>query len=1216
MSLVHGKLRKDKIFLFVLILISLCNSGFAQTKHYSNNKIGVEIFYKNSDFKFKNKDNARTQISIKNHSFVHEEAMPLLPTKYQLIYIPENYEFSLSYQVKNSKVFKDIKLEKSHPQHIDTYGFDNDIIENSADYPIVDKWFFENCVEIVSEIEYRGHKTALVRISPVQYNPLKKEVKINYHIEYNINFTKKINSDNSKSDNSEQTIQFLKKWVQNPEQLNLVEPERNVENNYLIITHPDFASAADTLALWKQQCGFKTKILSSNFWDSETIKHSIQELYDSLPTRPNYLCILGDHEQVPGILLTSPPPLINNYASDVAYACMGGDDDIFPDIPYGRISVSNEIEAMNVVRKIVNSEKKPPNADSFYNTATHCGYFQDENFDGYDDRRFVQTLEEIKDYVEAYSPISVNRIYQAEADVNPQFWNNGLYSSGEEIPVDLQKPNFMWDGNTSDIINAFNHVSLYVIHRDHGYSDASGWTHPHFGSSEIEYLFNNNNPNLVFSINCHSGEFYKDESFAEKLLRSNAGAWGVFAPSFYSYSGYNDAFLMGLIDGLWVSPSFTPNFTGNGHEPYGQIDEFNTGNRLGNALINALLYKTLYWGLNEYSMSVMHFFGDPSMQFHKVKPATMSAFLSDTLDCSSGVYKGYIPNCNNCIASLIKDGELIAQHKLINDSINLFFEPQYGDSATLSVYSENWLTLEKNLVWNCSEAIFKPQADFSSDNNIECNNSIQFHDLSSDMPETWEWHFGDGNISYEQNPIHQYNQEGDFTVKLIAGNSIGSDTIIKENFIKSYSAQIPNISDTILCFPNSLTLFSDSVKLIHWFYDINKEDPIELSLGLHFDYLDTNLTLFPYHSNNYIANAGKPDNEGIGGMMASNKKHYLVFKTKEDMVLKNVKIYSGANGNKIFELSDSVGNILQTKIVNISEGENIINLNFQLEKDRRYRLMGPAFANLFTNTEIVDFPYSTDYISIDSSSAPNKTDIYYYFYNWEVERKCYSQNHELNIQVNNVQTEISPSGTMMLCNDETIEISAAHPDIIWNNGSAENPIYVNNNGVYFAHFHENNCHYYTDTLFLIAYDNIIGDFTFTCNNNICNFISESQNAFSFYWDFGDGNFSDTENPQHVYEETGEYLIKLKLCNNCDTILIEKNILIESVGISENENKISVYPNPFKDEIIIDFANADNSLIQIFDICGKLIYSQKTSQNKNKIDTREFSSGVYFVIING
>jgi len=33
-------------------------------------------------------------------------------------------------------------------------------------------------------------------------------------------------------------------------------------------------------------------------------------------------------------------------------------------------------------------------------------------------------------------------------------------------------------------------------------------------------------------------------------------------------------------------------------------------------------------------------------------------------------------------------------------------------------------------------------------------------------PYTWEWDFGDGNISYEQNPIHRYMQDGNYTVNL------------------------------------------------------------------------------------------------------------------------------------------------------------------------------------------------------------------------------------------------------------------------------------------------------------------------------------------------------------------------------------------------------------------------------------------------------------------
>jgi len=43
-------------------------------------------------------------------------------------------------------------------------------------------------------------------------------------------------------------------------------------------------------------------------------------------------------------------------------------------------------------------------------------------------------------------------------------------------------------------------------------------------------------------------------------------------------------------------------------------------------------------------------------------------------------------------------------------------------------------------------------------------------------PTSWLWDFGDGSTSTEQNPVHTYESEGSFTVKLTATNSAGSDT--------------------------------------------------------------------------------------------------------------------------------------------------------------------------------------------------------------------------------------------------------------------------------------------------------------------------------------------------------------------------------------------------------------------------------------------------------
>ncbi len=69
-----------------------------------------------------------------------------------------------------------------------------------------------------------------------------------------------------------------------------------------------------------------------------------------------------------------------------------------------------------------------------------------------------------------------------------------------------------------------------------------------------------------------------------------------------------------------------------------------------------------------------------------------------------------------------------------------------------------------------------PVADFSS--SVTSGNaplSVQFIDLSSNAAE-WNWDFGDGNSSTEQNSMHIYSTAGSYTVNLTVSNENGTDS--------------------------------------------------------------------------------------------------------------------------------------------------------------------------------------------------------------------------------------------------------------------------------------------------------------------------------------------------------------------------------------------------------------------------------------------------------
>ena len=48
------------------------------------------------------------------------------------------------------------------------------------------------------------------------------------------------------------------------------------------------------------------------------------------------------------------------------------------------------------------------------------------------------------------------------------------------------------------------------------------------------------------------------------------------------------------------------------------------------------------------------------------------------------------------------------------------------------------------------------------------------------------------------------------------------------------------------------------------------------------------------------------------------------------------------------------------------------------------------------------------------------------------------------------------------------------------------------------------------------------------------FINQSSSAETYFWDFGDGNTSSSENPVHTYDQDGTYIVQLTTENNCNT----------------------------------------------------------------------------------
>lgn len=104
------------------------------------------------------------------------------------------------------------------------------------------------------------------------------------------------------------------------------------------------------------------------------------------------------------------------------------------------------------------------------------------------------------------------------------------------------------------------------------------------------------------------------------------------------------------------------------------------------------------------------------------------------------------------------------------------------------------------------------------------NDSTMFTDTSTSsmgVPSVWDWYFGDGNTSTQQNPGHVYGSPGTYNVKLVVGTGpTCKDSVTKT--VDVYDMPVPNFTFTDQCaktavnFNNTSNIGSGSISGYVW----------------------------------------------------------------------------------------------------------------------------------------------------------------------------------------------------------------------------------------------------------------------------------------------------------------------------------------------------------------------------------------------------------------
>ena len=577
---------------------------------------------------------------LPNIFLFNEEGAPDLPGASKFIMIPQGAQVELKIISAQTETISNVNIAPAPriPRDDDDsplyYSKNQQIYSQNKFYP-------ESPVTISDPTKVRGVDIVMFGITPFQYNPVTKELKIYRDIKVQVTFRGGNGRFGEDRLRSRWWDPILQGAIFNNSLLPRIDYSKRTLNSeevgceYLIIrpTNPEFVQWADSIKKFRTLQGILTKVVSitdagSN--NAAALETYINNAYNTWTIPPTAVLMLGDYGTSTSNNLIAP--IYNNYcASDNVLADVTGNH--LPDIIFARMTANNATELQTMVTKFINHERTPPTNPNYYAKPITALGWQTT-------RWFQICSETVGGYLkneQGKLPVRINEIYSGNPSVDP--WSTATNTSTVlgvfgptglgYIPATPQVLGGWSGGNATMINNAINSGCFFLQHRDHG--GTTGWGEPSYHNSDINGL---TNTDLVFvnSINCLTGQYnYSGECFAEKFHRytyngQNSGALGIIAASQISYSFVNDTYVWGFMDHMW--PDFLPSFSTT-PPSRGMLPAF------GNAGGKYFLYQSS-WPYNTSSKEVtyhlFHLHGDAFMTLYSEVPQTLTVSHSSTIN--------------------------------------------------------------------------------------------------------------------------------------------------------------------------------------------------------------------------------------------------------------------------------------------------------------------------------------------------------------------------------------------------------------------------------------------------------------------------------------------------------------------------------------------------------------------------------------------------------
>ncbi len=484
------------------------------------------------------------------------------------------------------------------------------------------------------------------------------------------------------------------------------------------------------------------------------------------------------------------------------------------------------------------------------------------------------------------------------------------------------------------------------------------------------------------------------------------------------------------------------------------------------------------------------------------------------------------------------------------------------------------------------------------------NLTVTFTNASEGVSPDYYWKFGDGTISSEKDPVHQYQRAGTYEITLTMQSQSG--TTCNDRY------SVPLTVGIVDC-DADFAVYVDSSSNTAYF----RAKQVAPGNLYNWVFGDGSVANTPSHVQTFsdpgYYSAMLTVSNQEAGCVESNKRDILVGSRSPGG--KASFIYLGGDGSTVSFTDQSLGEGL-SYLWNFNDG------NTSTDKDPVHTYLEPG--------------YYTVCLTVTAPGGKQDTYCEMVFAGTNTQDECLAQ----------FSYTVIDSILQIACQDR----SFGNPDS-WKwtynenewSSTVQNPVYNSGSAGYYKvrltmRNSANGC---TDDAFglinLASDPGLKAGIGYTIDSSDLkaesypvDFVGVSLgDAGKLKWSFGDGTYdSTTVNPTHVYTEPGTYTVCLTVTNTttgeadttCEEVTVESATSITDY-VTENVI-LRAYPNPFSEscQVIIHLRERTDANLTLYDLGGrkmKVLLDRElpSGEHRLSLDGSDLGEGLYYLILN-